>query len=164
MAGIGSTPGNGLPINNLIGVNAPPSPTAPQSQTQQLGEDAFLKLLTVQLSNQDPLKPMDDTQTIAQLAQFTQVQSTNELKTSFQNFQSNFAITQSASFLGRNVSAQVVDSQGNTQSVVGVVKSITVANGQALLALVDSSGNPIVDSTGTAYGAINVNQIVSIGT
>ena len=163
MAGIGSTSGNGSPINTLIGVNVPSTTPVAQNSSQQLGEDAFLKLLTVQLQNQDPLKPMDDTATIAQLAQFTQVQSTNELKTSFQTFQSNFAITQSASFLGKSVSAQVVDSQGNTQTVIGVVKSITVANGQALLSLVNSLGTPIANSSGKTYGAINVNQIVSIG-
>ena len=89
----GST--TGLPIDGLITSN---QPTAPKASTldQQLGEDAFLKLLTTQLANQDPLKPMDDTQSIAQLAQFSAVQSTNELKASFTSFQSNFAVMQSA--------------------------------------------------------------------
>ena len=164
MAGLGSSSGSNLPINNLVGVNVPSKTPVAQTTSQQLGEDAFLKLLTVQLKNQDPLKPMDDTQTIAQLAQFTQVQSTNELKTSFEHFQTNFAITQSATFLGKKVSAQVVDSQGNTQTVVGTVKSIAVQNGMALLSLVDANGVPIIDGTGKTYGAINVNQIVSIGT
>jgi flagellar basal-body rod modification protein FlgD len=36
-----------------------------------LGQDAFLTLLTTQLAHQDPTKPMDDTQFIAQLAQFS---------------------------------------------------------------------------------------------
>lgn len=164
MAGLGSTSGGTLPINNLIGVNVPSKTPVAQTTSQQLGEDAFLKLLTVQLKNQDPLKPMDDTQTIAQLAQFTQVQSTNELKTSFQHFQTNFAITQSATFLGKKVSAQAVDSQGNTQTVIGTVKSIAVQDGMALLTMVDANGVPITDGTGKTYGPINVNQIVSIGT
>ena len=163
LAGSTTSSNGALPINNLIGVNVPSTTPQAQSTAQQLGEDAFLKLLTVQLKNQDPLKPMDDTQTIAQLAQFTQVQSTNELKNSFEKFQSQFGITQSAGFLGQKVSAQVNDGAGNQLTVIGTVKSIAVQNGQPLLSLVDANGNPLVDANGKPY-AISVSQIVGIGT
>ena len=46
-----------------------------------LDKDAFMKLLTTQLSNQDPLNPMEDREFIAQMAQFSsleQMQSLNE--------------------------------------------------------------------------------------
>lgn len=39
-----------------------------------LGKDSFLKLLITQMGNQDPLSPMDNKDTIAQLAQFTSVE------------------------------------------------------------------------------------------
>lgn len=52
-----------------------------QKFSQDLDKDAFLKLLTTQLSNQDPLNPMEDREFIAQMAQFSsleQMQNLNE--------------------------------------------------------------------------------------
>ncbi len=45
-----------------------------------LGEDAFMKLLTTQLRFQDPLKPLDSTEFVSQLAQFTQLEQTTAMK------------------------------------------------------------------------------------
>jgi len=44
-----------------------------QGPNQTLGQDQFLALLIAQLKNQDPLSPVDNTQFIAQLAQFSQL-------------------------------------------------------------------------------------------
>ena len=43
-----------------------------------LGQDTFIRLLTTQLKFQDPLKPMDSTEFITQLAQFTALEQTSE--------------------------------------------------------------------------------------
>ncbi|MDO9117729.1 MAG: flagellar hook capping FlgD N-terminal domain-containing protein [Nitrospira sp.] len=51
------------------------------SGNQQLGQNDFLKLLVTQLKNQDPLKPMDNTAFVAELAQFSQLdQSTKQVQ------------------------------------------------------------------------------------
>lgn len=48
---------------------------------QQMGRNDFLKLLVTQLKNQDPLKPMDNTEFVAELAQFSQLdQSTQQVE------------------------------------------------------------------------------------
>ncbi|MEK7747476.1 MAG: flagellar hook capping FlgD N-terminal domain-containing protein [Nitrospirota bacterium] len=44
-----------------------------------LGKEAFLNLLTKQLQFQDPLKPMDSTEFVAQLAQFRELESSIEI-------------------------------------------------------------------------------------
>lgn len=59
-----------------------------------LEKDTFLKLLTTQLSNQDPLNPVDDTEFLAQLAQFSsleQLQQLNDLQQTNSLFLANIA-------------------------------------------------------------------------
>jgi flagellar hook assembly protein FlgD len=45
-----------------------------------LGKDAFLQLLVTQLQNQDPLDPQDNGEFLAQLAQFTSLESLQQIK------------------------------------------------------------------------------------
>lgn len=44
-----------------------------------LGAGDFVKLLTAQLNNQDPTNPVDNTQMVAQLAQFSSLSGINEM-------------------------------------------------------------------------------------
>ena len=64
-------------------VNQGSSATAEEKNSNDLGQDDFLKLMTVQLQNQDPFKPMDDGQFIAQMAQFSTASGIGELQESF---------------------------------------------------------------------------------
>lgn len=151
----------GLPIDALINQN-----TAANSQTSslnsQLGETAFLQLLTTQLQNQDPLNPMDDTQSVAELAQFSALQATSSLSDSFSSFESNFSVMQSAGLLGKTVSAQTTDASGNVSTVTGTVKTISVINGVPEFTLADSSGNLVTDSNGQPL-ELPTSSILSIG-
>jgi flagellar basal-body rod modification protein FlgD len=49
-----------------------------------LGEDAFLKLLVTQLQHQDPMQPQDDSQFLAQLAQFSSLEQLTTISSSIQ--------------------------------------------------------------------------------
>ncbi|MDG6773376.1 flagellar hook capping FlgD N-terminal domain-containing protein [Thiomicrorhabdus sp. ZW0627] len=80
-----------------------PSSSAPN---KQLGQADFLMLLTTQMQNQDPSKPMDPTSFVTDLTQMSQLESTNKmtesimaLTTGFQNMQT----LQGASLIGKSV-------------------------------------------------------------
>ncbi len=136
--------------------------TAANGSSASLDQANFLQLLTAQLQNQDPLQPMDDTQSVAELAQFSALQSQTQLASSFASFQSNFAVTQAAGLIGQQVSASVENSSGGTDSVVGTVKTVGVINGSPVLTLVNSSGKILTDANGVAY-SVPTSDILSIG-
>jgi flagellar basal-body rod modification protein FlgD len=170
MAGTSATSGT-LPINKLInnGTTSGTSSTGSTSSTtssdssitSQLGPTAFLQLLTTQLSNQDPLNPMDDTQSVSQLAQFSALQASQNLETSFSNFQSNFAVLQSSALIGKTVTVNSTDSSGNSSSITGTVGAISVVNGSPQLTLLDSNGNVITGANG-APETFTTSQITGI--
>jgi flagellar basal-body rod modification protein FlgD len=168
-----STSNSNLPIYNLInnGTSSSASSTSSASSsasdsqiTSQLGPSAFLKLLTTQLSNQDPLNPMDDTQSVSQLAQFSALQASDNLQTSFANFQSNFAVLQSSTLIGQTVSVNTTDATtGNTSTIAGTVQAIQVVNGSPTFTLLNpATGTAYTDSTGNP-ATFTTSQITGIG-
>ena len=70
------TSGTGASNGATDGTNA-----TDKDKKNDLGTDTFLQLLVTQLQNQDPLSPQDNSQFLAQLAQFTQVESLQSIKT-----------------------------------------------------------------------------------
>ena len=81
-----------------------------QSGTDRVAtdKDTFLKLLVAQLSNQDPLNPVEDKEFIAQLAQFTQVEELQNLNSGMETLNASYLaqqVTNAASLIGREVVA-----------------------------------------------------------
>jgi len=148
--------------NTIAALTTQPASTASSSQVEsQLGADAFLKLLTTELQNQDPTKPMDDTQSVSQLAQFSALQAQTTLSTQFAAFQSNFGVMQSASLVGREVTVNTTDNNSGS-TLTGKVTSIAVQNGQPYFTMNGSDGNPVVDNNGQPL-LFATTQIVGIG-
>lgn len=58
--------------------------TQDNKSKNDLDKDAFLRLLTTQLANQDPLNPMEDREFIAQLAQFSSLEQMQNLNKSIE--------------------------------------------------------------------------------
>ena len=139
------------PITSLTSLATTPSntPSTSTGANQTLGATDFLTLLTTQLQNQDPLNPVDDTQSVAELAQFSALQATNTLNSNFTSFESNFAVSQASGMLGQSVTVATTDATGNASTVSGTVNAIQVINGMPEFTMVDSSGKPIVGTNGT---------------
>lgn len=122
----------------------------PKKNAANLSSDDFLKLLTVQLQNQDPLKPMEDAQFMGQMAQFASLEQTKELNSSFSDFTKAFskqqALTSATQFIGMEVTLNKADANGTPIS--GVVSQV----------LVDADGPKIVIN-GTAYATDSVTVV-----
>lgn len=78
----------------------------PELKKEELGQDDFLSLMTAQLQNQDPMKPMDNGDFLGQIAQFSQVRGIQNLEATFNkladSLYSNQAF-QAASLVGKSV-------------------------------------------------------------
>lgn len=80
-----------------------------KSAEAAMGKDAFLKLLVTQLENQDPLNPTDNTEFVAQLAQFSSLEGIQNLNTSLGDMKGSMNALQefgSTSLIGKNAKAE----------------------------------------------------------
>lgn len=132
--GVGKTATKLLDAETRAALGLPEVSTTKKKETLDgtangLGKDDFLKLLLAQLSNQDPLKPMDDTQFISQLAQFNSLEQMQQVNKNLLDMMSSQQISQASSLIGTVISG--VDATG--QAVEGIVDAITMVDGQARL-------------------------------
>lgn len=82
--------------------------TAATTNTNTLGQAEFLKLMTTQMTHQDPTKPMQNGEFLTQMAQFGTVSGIQDLQQSFKNFSASISSVQAlqaaASLVGKTVS------------------------------------------------------------
>lgn len=88
--------------------------------SQELGKDDFLKLLMAQMTHQDPTEPMDNSQFIAQMAQFSSLEQMYNVSNGFNKMASIMQSNEAASTLGK-----VVDLDVEGEKVSGVVEGFT---------------------------------------
>ncbi len=91
-----------------------------RTTSNELGKDDFLKLLVTQLQYQDPTEPMENTEFISQMAQFSSLEQMTNLSTSFEKMASFITSSEATSTLGRTVELNVGD-----VTTTGVVEGAT---------------------------------------
>lgn len=92
-------------VSSTNGSSSTTNTTSITSASSALGKDAFLNLLVTEMKNQDPLSPMDNTQYIAQLAQFSSLEQEQSINSSVQSLTQNAPLLEGASMIGKTVSA-----------------------------------------------------------
>lgn len=95
-------------LDSLKSLGLATTDTNNAKKSQSLGQEQFLKLLTTQLTHQDPMKPMENGDFLGQMAQFSTVSGIQDLQASFKDFASSISsdqALQAAGLVGRYVSA-----------------------------------------------------------
>ena len=95
-----------------------------RAASHELGKDDFLKLLITQMSNQDPLSPMENTEFIAQMAQFTSLEQMTNMSQNFEKMAAMINSSEAQSLLGHTVQIDL----GAEQATTGVVEAATRGN------------------------------------
>lgn len=94
-----------------------------------LDKEAFLQLLVAQMQYQDPLEPMSNTEYVAQLATFSELEAMNNLNDSM-------SIARASGLVGKNVIVKTTSEKtGETYMTQGRVDYIVVENGNSYLAI-----------------------------
>ena len=104
--------------------------TAPPENLERLpaktmGQTEFLSLLVTQMRNQDPLKPVSDTEFIAQMAQFTSLEQTKEMGADLQQLRQSYNLTQGTALMGKPVKVATGEKE-NQVFTNGIVTDLKV--------------------------------------
>lgn len=118
----------------------------PRTKKTELGEADFLTLLVSQLKNQDPLKPMDQTAFVGQLAQFSEVAGIQSMNTSFSGLSSSLQASQAlqgATLIGRDVLAPGHVAALGASGAVNGAFDLPQDSSAVTVQVVDANGNTI---------------------
>lgn len=106
----------------------------------QLSQDDFMRILLAQLQFQDPLKPMDNQEFVAQLAQFSGLEITRQQSEKVDQLLSMQAVQQAVGIIGKTIDLR--NAQGGSAS--GVVNQVSFRTGEPLLN-VNINGTVVTD-------------------
>jgi len=121
-------------VTSLLNVqNADSVSGTANTSSKTMDKEAFLKLLVAQMSNQDPLEPMDNKDMVLQLAQFSSIEGTNNLNNNFTSFMNTNNLTVASSMIGKTV---VYSDATTGYDVMGNVSKVNV-NGSKIGLVVD---------------------------
>jgi len=99
---------------------------------------SFLRLLVAQMKNQDPTKPMESTEYVAQLATFSQVEQSIQMNTKLDQMLRASSMSQADALIGR----QITSADGKT---TGVVEEVRLTSTGLIAVLASGKEVPVVE-------------------
>lgn len=114
-----------------------------------LSLDDLMKVLLTELTYQDPLKPVENKDFLAQMAQFSALDTSRQLNESLQSLLTMQSLNQSVGLLGKTIDATKDDGL-----VSGVVTALTLTSGEPQITIKNSSGE--------TYTGITMAQVQAI--
>ncbi|MCE1246490.1 MAG: hypothetical protein LWY06_07600 [Firmicutes bacterium] len=138
-------------VNVLSGANAvmkgmgATSKGSTTSSTSSTGSNDFIKLLLSQITNQNPLEPMDNSTMVTQLAQFQMVEKMGDLDDKVGSLLSYQNMMNSINLMGKKVT--ILNTTGGS-TIKGTVEGIKMTN-----------GTPTVVVNGTSYDMALIQKV-----
>ena len=145
---------------------------AEEKKTNDLDKNAFLKLLITQLENQDPLDPQDNSEFVAEMAQFSSLEqmtnmndSLGKINTLVSNMDTSLLVGQLSGMIGKGIdwveTTNEADAQGNpvthTEKMSGIVAGVSIVDGNPSILISANGENYTVDISNVE----NVYSVVS---
>lgn len=124
------------------------TPAVLNPATANLNLNDLLKVLLTELTNQDPLKPTDNTNFMAQIAQFASLETAQQVSQGTQQLVALQSVSQSVGLIGHTVTA--IDGTG---TVTGKVVALSLSGTTPTMTIQPSdAGLPVV--TGVTIGQL----------
>ena len=121
--------------------NSSSTTSSTAASNNELGYDQFLQLLCAEMQYQDPLEPTSNTEYVAQLATFSQMEATLAMQNTIESSNAN-------ALVGKYVIIKTTSSTGNTTATAGFVDYIQKENGEQKVSV-----------NGTLYSLSDVYQV-----
>lgn len=126
-----------MPTASISGVAQPqPSLEAAAPNRGLLDYNAFLHLLMAEMKNQDPTKPVEASEFVAQLAAFSNVEQSIKLNAKLDALMISHALSQADGLIGQTITAE----EGG---IGGEVASVRIVTGGAVAVLTDGRELPL---------------------
>ena len=117
------------------------SPASAANQT--LGQADFLKLMTAQMQNQDPFNPTDNTQMVAQMAQFSSLAGIADMSTTLKAIAEKLGATTASdamAYIGKTVLTPGATAYGRTTGGLAGAVELDAAASNVGIAISDANG------------------------
>src|SRR5688572_13772013 len=112
-------------VNGTSGVSDPAGILNGKKKATELKDldvDQFLQLMITELTNQDPLNPMDNAQLVEQVGQLRSIAASDQLSSTLASLQTGQSLTTASSLIGKEVTALTT----NNENISGVVDRVSV--------------------------------------
>ncbi len=118
----------------------------PPPEKKELGQEDFLELMTAQLQNQDPFKPMESGEFLSQIAQFAATRSIQEMQSTFTELAASLQAGQSlqaSTLVGRDVLVESDQALFSGEAPVRGVVDVPVGAESMVMRITDGTGQVV---------------------
>lgn len=138
-------------IASTYATNTAKSSNSISGNSSAISSDMFYQMLAAQLQYQDPMESVDSSQMIMQMAQFAQIESSNNLTQQFNLFLEMNSMSIGSSMVGQEVTVSVPNEEGGHTTKTGIVDRVGF-----------TSSGPVLQVDGEYYEFWNVITIGNV--